>query len=151
MDEIEKKAKDAKRKREAYHKDGGAKEYDRRRKLSIRYSKAKYDAGRRKSGAKPFTITLEEYLEILSKPCEYCRKPLINETGSGIDRIDNALGYEPNNCNPCCRDCNIRRNTSMPADIFKEQTRLNGYIRDWCQVCASERIFSKCPKCDPKT
>jgi hypothetical protein len=36
---------------------------------------------------------------------------------NGIDRKDNAVGYEIENCLPCCKHCNFARNT-MTMDEF---------------------------------
>ena len=105
-------------------------EYIRRRLPKNRYIKARFDAGRRPSGAKAFTITLEEYTQIISQPCRYCGCDISQDTGSGIDRINNDLGYEPGNCSPCCPKCNTRRSKSMDADIFEQQSRDNGYRVD---------------------
>lgn len=125
MDDKEKRNKKA---REKYHTDEGLKaEHGRRRTLKVRYSKARYDAGRRASGEKPFTITFDEYVAIVGKHCTYCNLSLQNETGSGIDRIDNDKGYETGNCNSCCGSCNRRRSKSMDADEFLKQSKLNGY------------------------
>lgn len=125
------RAKNRERMRESSAtEEGKAYEHKRRRTPKTRYIKARYDAGRRKSGAKPFTISLEEYLIVIARKCEYCNCSLENETGSGLDRIDNEKGYEPGNVNPCCGDCNRRRSKSMGAEEFKEQSRINGYWKE---------------------
>jgi 5-methylcytosine-specific restriction endonuclease McrA len=39
-------------------------------------------------------------------------------TYSGIDRLDNAIGYEPPNCVPCCDICNLaKRDMSYGAFV----------------------------------
>lgn len=45
---------------------------------------------------------------VSSNACAYCKKPL-PETGGGVDRIDNRLGYTINNCSPCCKSCNHKK------------------------------------------
>jgi hypothetical protein len=39
---------------------------------------------------------------------------------NGIDRIDSNLGYEINNCIPCCGTCNYMKNTMTPKDFLKK-------------------------------
>jgi len=115
------------RQKEYYHSEEGHKaEAERRKNPRIRYSKAKHDAARRKSGTKDFTLSLEEYLKIIDNPCYYCLADITNETGSGLDRMDNDLGYIPGNVVPCCKECNRIRSKSMSSEEFLRQTILNG-------------------------
>lgn len=107
--------------------EGRKKEYIRRRTPEARYAKARYDAGRRFSGAKEFSLTLNEYKDIISKPCRYCNCDISQETGSGLDRILNEQGYITGNVSPCCGSCNQRRSKSMSANEFERQSKLNGY------------------------
>ncbi len=114
-----------------YYSEGGNKtEYNRRRLPKNRYIRARYDAKRRSTGEKEFTITLEEYLEFIKKPCYYCNQDISNSSGSGMDRIDNKRGYSLDNVNQCCMDCNRRRGDTMSAEEFKTQSKLNGYWKE---------------------
>jgi len=114
------------RNRDAYNsEDGLVKEGKRRRTVEVRYSKARYDAGRRSSGAKEFTLSLEEYRAIVCNPCYYCEEDISEGTGSGLDRVDNSLGYTFENCKPCCSSCNRRRGKSMSSAEFLRQSILN--------------------------
>ena len=55
-----------------------------------------------------FTITLEEFTEIVKKPCYYCKR--YNETEVlGIDRIDSFKGYVKGNILPACEICNTMK------------------------------------------
>lgn len=69
-----------------------------------RYLYAKNSA---KTTGKPFLLTENEYKDILSKNCFYCKKS-ISELGIGLDRINNdkSIGYTLNNVLPCCGFCN---------------------------------------------
>lgn len=70
-----------------------------------------------------FDLTFEEFCEIILKNCAYCdaepkaKKMTGNSYGkrygffSGIDRIDNNLGYKKDNCVPCCSICNKSKST----------------------------------------
>jgi len=69
-----------------------------------------------KSRNYPFNLTLIQFTEITSKVCFYCgstpTQTRVTERMNGaviyngIDRYDNSLGYEYNNCVPCCGFCN---------------------------------------------
>jgi hypothetical protein len=76
-----------------------------------------------------FNLTKDEFLEIVSKDCYYCSSTPSNKTSSkhntgdfiynGIDRVDNTLGYNYNNCVPCCKICNIAKH-DMTSEQFIE-------------------------------
>ena len=97
-------------------------EHFKRRTARSRYMRGKYAAKRRR---KAFTLSFEEYEGIITQPCKYCNQSLYDETGVGLDRIDNTKGYEPGNVNPCCKTCNRIRKDSMSAEVFEKQTELN--------------------------
>jgi hypothetical protein len=107
-----------------------AQEYVRRRTPQQRYVKARYDAGRRSSGAKEFSLTFDEYFDIISRPCRYCNSDISQGAGSGLDRIDNDKGYILGNVSPCCADCNRRRAKTMDADEFERQSKINGFWKN---------------------
>ena len=121
----------AKRLRKRYQReDVKESEHGRRRTPEQRYVKAKYDAKRRSSGAKEFSLTYESYLDIICRRCTYCNGDISQEAGSGLDRIDNEQGYIPGNVNPCCASCNRRRAKTMSAEEFKKQSLINGYWKN---------------------
>ena len=126
----ERRKRIAERKKAVYHTPkGNAYESNRRASLGVRYAKAKYNAPRRANRspeAQQFSISIAEYIEIVSKPCYYCNASLAEEKGSSLDRIDNDLGYHIDNVVPCCKYCNKSRNKSMDSEEFKRQTKLNG-------------------------
>lgn len=84
-------------------------------------------------------LTREAWSEIVVRPCHYCRgydmrgyrtatsmSDSVFETMiiplNGVDRVDNARGYEPENCVPCCYACN-RAKGSMSYGEFVEHVR----------------------------
>lgn len=71
-----------------------------------------------------FSLTLEQFKSFWGKPCYYCGGEI---EGIGIDRIDNTMGYEINNCVPCCIDCNKMKMTQT----------LNEFINR-CKVIANK-------------
>jgi hypothetical protein len=64
-----------------------------------------------------FNLTFSYYKEIISLPCYYCGGEL-PVVGSGLDRIDSNKGYIKGNVRPCCKVCNIAKN-SMSESEFK--------------------------------
>lgn len=73
--------------------------------LKGRFNTSKGAAKRRN---KTFTLSFEEFCKVISEPCIYCNNELGNKskTGSGLDRLDNAIGYELSNVQSCCKYCN---------------------------------------------
>lgn len=55
-----------------------------------------------------WTLTLEQYSEIIKNPCYYCENQLGEpvKKGSGLDRMDCNKGYEIDNAVSCCSFCN---------------------------------------------
>lgn len=72
-------------------------------------------------------LTMDDVVEISSKPCIYCGMPPTNvKKGhdrsadfiySGIDRVDSKAGYIKNNCVPACKICNFAK-SNMTLDEF---------------------------------
>lgn len=64
-----------------------------------------------------FNLTDEECLNLMVKNCFYCGALPSNGKKSrtstfiysGIDRVDNSLGYQTDNCVPCCKKCNTKK------------------------------------------
>lgn len=75
-----------------------------------------------------FLLSKEEFKIISSKNCYYCNsvpKPISNKkavngqyVGNGIDRVDNKIGYELNNCVACCKQCNIAKATMTKIEFL---------------------------------
>ena len=74
-----------------------------------------------------FDITDEHFFELTKQPCFYCgcgpstvyldKKIYGSYTYNGVDRIDNANGYDIDNVVPCCGTCNMMKK-STPQDGF---------------------------------
>jgi len=74
-----------------------------------------------KSRNKSFSITFEEFCDAVSKPCFYCEYKFGTpvKSGSGIDRIDNTIGYEPGNIISCCKNCNAIKSDFLSFEETK--------------------------------
>lgn len=42
-----------------------------------------------------------------------------SKAGIGLDRLDNAKGYEPGNVVSCCSECNIARSDNFTPEEMK--------------------------------
>jgi len=66
-----------------------------------------------------FLITKDELYDFIMQECFYCGEKHSNFRSNnhdtirynGIDRIDSNIGYVKNNLIPCCKKCNIAKNT----------------------------------------
>lgn len=85
-----------------------------------------YKKSAEKRGYK-FKLSDSEFYELTQQNCYYCNKEPSqiyeipgangNFIYNGIDRIDNELGYDLNNCVSCCKWCNRAKDT-MSYDEF---------------------------------
>ena len=69
------------------------------------YSEYKRHAAKR---GLTFHLTQDEFNTLVQQPCYYCTSKSDTEV-VGIDRKDNARGYELVNCMPCCEMCNMMK------------------------------------------
>ena len=89
------------------------------------YSNYKHGAKRRKL---KFNLTSEEFTKITSLKCFYCNAEPSNSyyikgrngpyIYNGIDRKDNNKGYFPNNCVPCCWECNLAKGIRSHSEFM---------------------------------
>jgi hypothetical protein len=84
-----------------------------------------YKANAKKRGM-VWEITLEEMRGFLSSPCVYC-----GDQSTGVDRIDNTLGYIKGNMAACCQICNHMKHTMGREDFI-----------DKCRKIAARYEFS---------
>lgn len=90
-----------------------------------------------------FNLTFEEFDDITNKKCHYCNSEpkeislkhikrygnssQPNITKNGIDRLDNELGYNIDNCVPCCEKCNkIKRDMSL-EDFIEQVNKIYNF------------------------
>ena len=76
----------------------------------------------------------KQVFDLFSQPCAYCGAAPGNvfhsrhSTGdfiySGIDRVDNNRGYEPDNVVPCCGTCNKAKHTMGEEELLESVARV---------------------------
>lgn len=77
------------------------------RKLNV-YRRSARDRGH------AWELTREQFVVLISSCCYYCGAT----EHSGIDRVNNSLGYTVENSRPCCKVCNYAKNTMSVQDFF---------------------------------
>lgn len=84
-----------------------------------RFTQGKFNA--KKKGVS-WNLTLEQYTELISRPCIYGNQPLTySKTGIGLDQKIPGRGYTKNNALPCCPYHNALKNAHW---TYKEMKRL---------------------------
>jgi hypothetical protein len=99
------------------------------------YGNYKYSAKRRNY---IFELTKEEFKNLTKQKCYYCdTEPIqIHKCNSsiyiynGIDRINNDLGYNINNCVPCCGDCNKLKYQKSFSDYVEYIKRVYNALKN---------------------
>lgn len=68
-----------------------------------------------------FNLSLEDFVNEISKPCVYCNNLLgeKSETASGLDRKDNTKGYVIDNVCSCCWVCNSIKGEFLSFEEMK--------------------------------
>jgi hypothetical protein len=85
-----------------------------------------------------FTITYDEYVDIVDKECHYCG--IIQDKGfNGIDRKNQTKGYVADNCVSCCQMCNYMKGSTIDEVFLKRaehiltfQNRIPGKLYPEC-------------------
>lgn len=77
------------------------------------YSKYKLNAGQR---GHVFELSREVFDAMTETPCHYCHRDITPNNKSGVDRLDNDVGYIVANTVACCTECNTMKNSLSVAD-----------------------------------
>jgi hypothetical protein len=87
-----------------------------------------------------FNLTVEQFKLLLSNNCYYCgQKPsskMISDGNiellyNGIDRVNNILGYTPENCVSCCKTCNYMKRGLSVADFIEQCAVIASYCKKY--------------------
>jgi hypothetical protein len=83
----------------------------------IRSNKGRFYSLRRQAAKRSLEVRLDiaTYSTLIQSRCHYC-DGVLNETGSGLDRVDNTKGYSVDNVVPCCKNCNVMKNSFLTYD-----------------------------------
>lgn len=77
-------------------------------------------------------LSIEQFHKLTSQACKYCGKPPLqvsrSYTYNGIDRLNPKQGYIPDNCVPCCKECNwIKGDRLTPDEMMVVGEALSTY------------------------
>lgn len=80
-------------------------------------------------------LSRDDFTKLIKMNCHYCGTSASLEVRSkfhkmnvnGIDRKDNARGYEISNCLPCCEICNRAKNNLTYEEFVDYLKRLKNY------------------------
>lgn len=75
-----------------------------------------YVKGAQKRGIS-FHLTKTRFNELILLPCFYCYHKKEGEV-NGIDRFNNAFGYQEDNVVPCCESCNAMKGSQHPREFI---------------------------------
>lgn len=84
----------------------------------------------------PFALSDKELRRLFTSICYYCGAPPASIwkgatafVYNGLDRIDNTLGYIPDNVVPCCTTCNFAKREMSRVDFISWVERV--YLRQF--------------------
>lgn len=93
--------------------------------------------GRRNAKRYGFSLSLDEFIDISQRPCEYCgfdgyvvkghREWSAFVKANGLDRVDSHDGYHLNNVVPCCRVCNVAKSYMSRKEFLAWVQRIAKY------------------------
>lgn len=76
-----------------------------------------------------FELTQEEYIGLAESPCVYCGESY-RSVGTGLDRVNNDVGYVLQNVMPCCPQCNKLRGDRLSPEETKILVELLQELRN---------------------
>jgi hypothetical protein len=88
----------------------------------------RFDRSKRKAKIRKidWSLSLEEFKTFYNKPCFYCANKIGNivSQASGLDRVNNNIGYQFDNVVSCCEACNLIRNVTLSSEEMKQVAQL---------------------------
>jgi len=89
-----------------------------------------------------FALTIQEYADLISKPCHYC-----GAEHDGIDRVDSKLGYHRTNVVPCCYPCNKAKSNKSIEEFQKWLLKAYAHYNETAwkteYVFTAQRLFEE--------
>ncbi len=80
-----------------------------------------------------FNLEFDFFSKIIHSNCYYCNTSPSNgkiNLYNGIDRKDNNIGYESNNCVPCCKKCNFLKGSYNYNDFLNTIFLISNNLTD---------------------
>jgi hypothetical protein len=87
----------------------------------------------------------EDAKAMLTSPCVYCKHIDLEVRVNGIDRLDSAKPYTPENCLPCCKDCNYMKGTYDPRTFIERAKKIAMCEHEFTEVtnCAEHKKINR--------
>jgi hypothetical protein len=82
-----------------------------------------YVDGARRRGVE-FSLSFEEYREIVKQPCDYCGA---HDKTNGMDQVIAGKGYTLINIVSCCEQCNFMKKDYSKEDFINHAKRITEY------------------------
>jgi hypothetical protein len=79
-------------------------------------------------------LKINDWLNLIRQPCIYCGG---YDNYNGIDRVDNAKGYEVDNCVSCCKICNFMKGTDEITEFMSRLQRISQFYQMWLKRISS--------------
>lgn len=103
-----------------------------RRALFGRYARAAKQRGIE------WIVQWEQFCSLIASPCTYCGSgpsQVMTEshrnggfTYTGLDRVDNRVGYTPDNITPCCGTCNYMKRALSVTEFLAHVARITQHV-----------------------
>ena len=92
--------------------------------LGVRYHNYRNHNKRECRAGQVFDLTKEQFDALTAQLCTYCNSYSPGKQFCGVDRVDDMVGYTPDNCVPCCGVCNFMKSNMSRADFLAHITRI---------------------------
>lgn len=130
-----------KRQRSAQYRELNGDKYNQTRRETSVWNKVSVSANQKNL---QLTVSRDTVETMGRLPCHYCGTA--PQTIHGIDRMDNGLGYVPDNIVSCCTTCNFAKGT-MTFNDFARHMRRPDLLRDGgdlktCRECLEKKDAS---------
>jgi len=77
----------------------------------------------------PFKLSFERFNSIITQKCRYCDEYSEGLDTSGVDRLDNDIGYILTNCVPCCSFCNTAKSDHSEEYFLNKMRNIYNIIK----------------------